>query len=349
MSYIQTFVIFAILLLGYVLQYLFKYRRDRGFANNDVAIDLKSLIHEGGWFVYIIPNSIHLMGYLTSIIVFKIRDNEQFQCLIERVFIISGGSKILMMNLWAYFAIGIIWLVCTTSYAFTINSNPEYEMIKMNFLGLSTEQTDRSLKILLMITVCCHDFVQIIVLVSYCVNSYLLRYYLYRITEKLYHHTIEPLEWMRELSEFQKFIKFHNKNIALPVCIFLMLNLIYAFSGIIYLIYNLSALDNCCDEKIKSCIGNTISWLFVVFIPFYQAAKLNTACQSINTSGHHIRVRPFVHHNTLITDLDSVILFASSLKISAKLFQIPVFGNYLCFVIVGFVITLLTLGLYLNR
>lgn len=345
----QTLLICVLLLIGYALQYLFKYRRDRGYGRNGVNIDFNILFHEGGWFVYIIPNLLHLIGYITSIIVFKIRDNEQFQCLIERVFIISCGSKILMMNLWAYFAIGLLWLVCSTSFAFTISDDIEYEQIKIEFLGLSTEGSERILKLLLVITICFHDLVQIIVLVSYCINCYLLRYYLHQITDKLWHHTIETLEWMRELSEFQKSIKFLNRNIGFPVCIFLMLNLIYAFSGIIFLIYNLSAIDKCCEQKIKVCIGNTISWLFVVFLPFYQAAKLNNACQSINTSGHHIRVRPFVHHNTLVTDLDSIILFASSLKISAKLFQIPIFGNYLCFVIVGFIITLLTVGLYLNR
>lgn len=348
LGHIQTFIVLILLLLGYILQYLFKFRRDRGYGRDAVAINLRGLLLEGGWFVYIIPNCLHLLGYLTAILVFKIRDNENYQCLTERVFIISAGSKVLMFNLWIYFGCGVLWMLFSASFAYLMSDNDDSKITQIDWLGIPPDDAQRVLKICLIITVCCQDIVQIMTLISYCINCYLLRYYLYKITEKLIHHTIEPLEWMRELSEFQKYIRFLNKNIALPISIFLILNLIYAFSGIIFFITKLTGIEHDCYQKIGSCIGNTMSWIILSLVPFYQAAKLNNACKSITTSGHQIRVRPFVHHNTSITDLDSIILFASSLKISAKLYEIPILGNYLCFVIVGFIVSLLTVGLYIN-
>lgn len=340
----------SFLIIGYCLQYLFKFRRDRGYSNTEFTFDIHSLFKEGGWFVYIIPNVLHLFGYLSSITVFKLRDSEQFPGIIEKVFILSNGSKVLMLDLWSYFVIGFLWLICSTTFTFTMSEGPViFDTLHYEVFGLSTEETCRFLKILLIISTCCIDVVQIIVLISYCVNCYLLRFYLYSIKEKLLHHNIEGLDWMRELNQFKQFVKFLNSYVSFPISVYLILNLMYALSGTIYLIYNMSVYDGCCEAKIKTCIGNTISWFMVVLMPLYQAAKLNGACRAINSCGHSIRVRPFAYQNTKNEDLDSVLLFTSSLKVSAKICCIPIYSNYLCSVIVGLIVTLLTIGLYMNR
>lgn len=79
-----------------------------------------------------------------------------------------------------------------------------------------------------------------------------------------------------------------------------------------------------------------------------QAASLTLACQRAQTCGHEIRIRPFVHHNTSAEDLNSVLLYSSSLRMSAKLFRMPILCNYLFFVILCLIVTVLTFGMCLS-
>lgn len=52
-------------------------------------------------------------------------------------------------------------------------------------------------QIILIVTIIGHDLVQMVVLSSYAVQCYLLRYYLYILNDKLIQNTIEPIDWMR--------------------------------------------------------------------------------------------------------------------------------------------------------
>ena len=64
----------------------------------------------------------------------------------------------------------------------------------------------------------------------------------------------------------------------------------------------------------------------------------------IQTTGHEVRVRPFVYQGTPGEDLDTLLLYTSSLKMCARLFRVPITGRYLCLLLtLGGVISL-TLG-----
>lgn len=84
--------------------------------------------------------------------------------------------------------------------------------------------------------------------------------------------------------------------------------------------------------------------LMVAFSNF-QGAALTEACMVARTSGHQIRIRPFVHHNTSSEDLNSVLLYSSSLQMSAKLFRMPIQGNYLFGVILILLVVILAMGM----
>lgn len=87
-------------------------------------------------------------------------------------------------------------------------------------------------------------------------------------------------------------------------------------------------------------------YLYTLFL--IQAATLTLACESAQTCGHQVRIRPFVHHNTSSEDLNSVLLYASSLRMSAKLFRMPIQGNYIFFIILSLLLVVLTLGMCLK-
>lgn len=64
----------------------------------------------------------------------------------------------------------------------------------------------------------------------------------------------------------------------------------------------------------------------------------------IQEAGHEVRTRPFAHQDTPTSELDSILLYTSSLRMSANLFCIPITGKYLCLGVTAFTITILTLG-----
>ncbi|XP_052888387.1 uncharacterized protein LOC128296902 isoform X2 [Anopheles moucheti] len=79
-----------------------------------------------------------------------------------------------------------------------------------------------------------------------------------------------------------------------------------------------------------------------------RAASLTVTCRQTQSCGHLISIRPFVHRNTSSEDLNTVLLYASSLKMSAKLFRMPVSAHYLCFLVLVCFIGVLTFGMCLN-
>lgn len=74
------------------------------------------------------------------------------------------------------------------------------------------------------------------------------------------------------MCEFRKLLSHLNKKMALPVCIFTVLNLSYTFSGIIYFIkiYN----QYTCMKVIVMGLVNIVLWLTLGLYPFFQVSSL---------------------------------------------------------------------------
>lgn len=70
------------------------------------------------------------------------------------------------------------------------------------------------------------------------------------------------------MCEFRKLLSHLNKRMALPVCIFTVLNLSYTFSAIIYFIkiYN----KYTCMKIIVMGLVNIALWLLLGLYPFFQ-------------------------------------------------------------------------------
>lgn len=60
--------------------------------------------------------------------------------------------------------------------------------------------------------------------------------------------------------------------------------------------------------------------------------------------GHEVRVRPFVYQSTPGEDLDTLLLYVSTLKMCARLYRVPITGRYLCLLLTLGGVTILTLG-----
>lgn len=95
LSYAYTIHAVIFMLIGYLLQYMSCFRRDRGFwyviKSESLLVEaeetkLYGLTCEGSsFFSFVIPSVLHLVGYLHAVYIFHCCDDEQLPILMERV------------------------------------------------------------------------------------------------------------------------------------------------------------------------------------------------------------------------------------------------------------------------
>ncbi|XP_039308645.1 uncharacterized protein LOC120358427 isoform X3 [Solenopsis invicta] len=271
--------------IGYILQYMACFRRDRGFCykvlivgQNELEVDAEQTQSPSCYgnviFSYLIPSVLHLVAYLYTIYLFRVKENEQLQNLMERAFLLSsnpinrGNQKRLVHILWLFIALSIVWMIMAL---ITVNIQMAERSIVFQWVENSPYQVKITLKIFLIVCTLWHDMVQGTIITSYCLQGQLLMSHLYFLRGKLLQHVLLPIDWMR-------------------------------------------------------------------------AARLTNACSMIRAVGHEIRIRPFVYQATPGEDLDSILLYTSSLKMCARLFRIPIKGRYLCLLLTISSISVLSLG-----
>lgn len=359
-SYVQTLMVLFVLLMGYVLRYLCGYRGDRGFSsyrdirpgNGTDVCDSSSGLRTSNTigellFGYVVPSVLNLMSFISAVLVCKVIEHEQLQNLIERVFLISAKPKRLCRMLWFYLGVALALLLLLFGYACCVVIMQPAQIIKVAWLADKLKNWELCLRIGLLCTILLQDLVEIIILSSYYIECYLLRVHLETLSHKLLMHSIDSLDWMREILEFRKLLERVNQHVSIPVCFLIVMNLAYAFAGLVYLFKDFD-FHYCALKLVLLNIANVMLWLFLGLLPFFVAGSVTRVCQNAQANGHQIRVRPFVYHNTSAEDLNSTLLFASSLDMSAKLFRMPIQSNYLCFAILVVTIVVLTLGMCLN-
>nr|CAH7756457.1 unnamed protein product [Callosobruchus chinensis] len=124
--YTATAIFF--MLMGYVLQYMSCFRRDRGFwyvitsdtryTKTSVSTIFMETCEGSLVFTFVIPSILHFAAYLHAIYVFRSGDDEQLPVLIERVFLITTNlsssfitQKKLVRTLWFYIIFSVLWMI----------------------------------------------------------------------------------------------------------------------------------------------------------------------------------------------------------------------------------------------
>ncbi|XP_017087387.2 uncharacterized protein [Drosophila bipectinata] len=332
-SYVQALMVLCVLLVGYVLRYICGYRGDRGFTSNR---DIRPINNGAD-------------GGIPILLVCKVIDHEQLQNLIERVFLMSAKPKRLCRMLRFFLGVALALLVLLFGYVCCVVVMQPAQIVKISWLAEVLSDWEVWLRVSLLATILLQDLVEVIILSNFYIECYLLRMHLETLSHKLLMHSIDSLDWMREVLEFRKLLERLNQHVSVPVsvCFLIVMNLAYAFAGLVYLFKDFD-FHYCALKLVLLNIANVMLWLFLGLLPFFVASSVTRVCQNAQANGHQIRVRPFVYHNTSAEDLNSTLLFAASLDMSAKLFRMPIQPNYLCFAILVVVIVILTLGMCLN-
>lgn len=182
------------------------FSRDRGFTNttyppSEPPIEFYTprevTVYYGETiFVYGVSSVLHFLGFLSSMYVFRIADNEQLQNLVERVFILHNVPNKLIFTLWMQIVNGLVWLILMTLYLIVMEDD-NIDSAKIVWLGEPTKNTRLIAKSLLVAVTFVQDLVQVIVLTSYSLQCKLLRRYIYILKGKLLQNTIDSLDWMR--------------------------------------------------------------------------------------------------------------------------------------------------------
>ncbi|XP_059049793.1 uncharacterized protein LOC131844834 isoform X2 [Achroia grisella] len=358
-SHFHSAQVAVYMFLGYILQYMSCFRRDRGFCYKLVPLALvspleyetyKEVCYGNIVFTYIGPSILHFIGFLYALYLFRISDNEQLQNLMERVFLLSSYApqgmptakpRRLLRMLWFFIILSVLWMclsLCSVNLMMTRGT------IMFRWMESSSNEVVLLLKILLIVCTLIHDMVQATVVASYCLQAQLLQAHLMFLKERLLNRTITPLNWMREIAEFRKLLKYLNNDLAPAVCMFIIVNMSWAASGLMWIL-NLDKVDTQTEPMMGISVLNQFLWISAVIVPFIQAARLSKECRRTQSVGHELCVRPFLHQDTSQEDITTVLMYASTLKLRAKLFYYPIAGRYLCLILTLTIIMLFSLGM----
>lgn len=127
------------------------------------------------------------------------------------------------------------------------------------------------MKCLLILCTFLHDMVQASVICSYCIQAQLLRSHLHFLKVRLMQQFLSPLEWMREVAEFRKSLDYLNDGLAPAVCVFTIINLSWACSGVLWLMH-LDATDVQTQPITGISVINVLIWVIISLAPFLQVS-----------------------------------------------------------------------------
>lgn len=125
------------------------------------------------------------------------------------------------------------------------------------------------LKALLIVCTLWHDMIQATIISNYCLQAQLLTSYVQFLKAKLIQQPVDPIQWMRDIEEFKKILKFFNEEISPAVCILTFVNMCCAISGVLWLL-NYDKLDKDFGQVVSISIINVCLWIFIAIAPFVQ-------------------------------------------------------------------------------
>ncbi|KAK2157885.1 hypothetical protein LSH36_183g02042 [Paralvinella palmiformis] len=172
----------------------------------------------------------------------------------------------------------------------------------------------------------CLDVVYTVVVVNYCVQCCLLVFYIEGLQEKLKQKLIELSSGMKEIAEIEHHLRSLNYTTAVALSIVLFNFGTMSFFGAIRILEKGNGFS---VLMYISTFLSVIFWITIMILPVVQAARLSAACNSLRKVGHILRTKPFFYQNISNQELDSFLLYASSLNLRAKIFYIPVKTSYL--------------------
>lgn len=354
--------IIVLIILGHIMQYASCFRRD-GFQlyreNVSSKVNVTSVSNHRENFVcsggivstHVIPKFLHLCAYFCMFYQLHSWDIEPMQKFMETVFLQAeynqgwqSAQSRLLRKLRRNIGIGFIWLVISSG-TFVL----QMMYFKSSSKGMSyTWMEPRSKTVAIMydyllgISTMINDTVWIVIAVSYCCHCKLLLHFLDNLTEAIRMKTIKFRKFYKEIAEAGEFLTYLN-NQQSPGISFLVLHFCIKITTSVYgLVSGTSEMSN--SWLIFDATAVLISyWCIVVTFPIYMAVRVTNSCSRIRQLGHEVRARAGYYDDPIV-ELDSFLLYMTSLKMHAKIFRVTVRSPCVVLAIFGTIFSLLAIG-----
>ncbi|XP_049522432.1 uncharacterized protein LOC119448724 [Dermacentor silvarum] len=323
LNVMHNLVLFILLVLGHVLQYMSCFRRD-------------GITCGSSWFaVYLLPAVMQVVAYVVALMHTRSHENEQFQSLVEKVFlqltptdVWNVSKKRIKRRLHAVCAAGVLWSVASlASQVLNVYAGGTLRL-KWMYVAEDDEEVHYFLFGALVTMQLFHDIVSMTIATSYAIHCQLLLVYLQNMSQAVRERRMTFLEFFRGVEEARKSVRYLNQKQALAVTV----QTIWVTSRTVVCFCALLGTPWTHWSRFLADWLNVLVWLSLVLIPLVQASRLSSTCRHVRELGLELTARPFVYRDAPQSELDTFLLFTTSLRMQAKLCALPVTKRTVIFV-----------------
>ncbi|KAH7968507.1 uncharacterized protein LOC119383439 [Rhipicephalus sanguineus] len=354
LNFMHNVVVFVVLVLGHVLQYTACFRRDGMISYRSQALDSAITRNEfvqgkdmtcgsSSFAVYVLPAMMQMAAYVVALMHTRSHENEQFQSLVEKVFlqltptdVWNVAKKRITRRLHAVYAAGVLWIVASlASQVLNICAGGTLKL-KWMYVAEDDQEVHYFLLGALVAMILFRDVVSMTLATSYAIHCQLLLVYLQNMSQAVRERRITFLEFFRGVEEARKSVRYLNQRQAFAVTV----QTIWVTSRMVVCFYALLGTPWTHWIRFLAAWLNVFVWLSLVLIPLVQASRLSSTCRHVRELGPELTARPFVYRDVPQSELDSFLLFTTSLRMQAKLCALPITKRTVIFVFLLIAISL---------
>ncbi|XP_077560080.1 uncharacterized protein LOC144174968 isoform X1 [Haemaphysalis longicornis] len=282
----------------------------------------------GSWVsVHLLPAIMQICAYIIAYIHMHSRENEQFQALMEKVFLELRASepwsvarKRITGRLHAVYAAGVIWMISSVgSQVLNI-----YAGGTLNFDWIYVGDDEHFVRYFLLaalvLMMLFHDVVSMVIATSYAIHCQLVLVYLQHMSQAVRERRMAFLQFFRGVEQARKSVKYLNQRQALGVTV----QTVWVASRTVVCFFALLGTPWRQWARFLAAWLNVFLWLSLLLIPLIQASRLSSTCNHVREVGLEVMARPFGYSDVLQSELDTFLLFTSSLRMKARLCALPV-------------------------
>ncbi|XP_074603539.1 gustatory receptor-like Holozoa [Brevipalpus obovatus] len=293
---------------------------------------------------FIIPDLLHFLGYLYVFYLMRNPDCERLENLMERGFLQTSRTtgwlmenRRLVNRLRLYLLMALIWTLLSVGLHLI-----HFNIFQVCFPCLPWSNDPQLRSILVYLTVAsltCFDIICIAVVTNYAVHCQLNISYINNLCRSIREKRITLQEFYKRVEESRKFLDYLNNDQALGV----FLLLVVFVCKICIFLYELLAKNT---ELTKGIIIGAafMMWVSLLLVPLIQGVRLTNVCKELKRIGHEIRSRPFGYQDITRAELDSLLLYTTTLDMEAKIFHVPMRSSSLIMLFLAAMVFLPLLG-----
>lgn len=341
---IFAIVVVITLLIGFFFQEILCFRRDRAFNEEVNTANGSSFVYLrcDGAFVRVkaVANLLVLISYVFGYYIFRYSQREHLSNLTEKVFlgytdkVGQFSQKKLIRYLKLLGCIGLVWfllsiplnilrvyslqLLSRDTYYYYLTSHSEEELIDLynqNMRPPSESEVRRYIYIVIsVIGYITTDLFYIAAIINYALQCQLITFLINVTVERICRNCWKVDHAIKEIKVTQDFLKVLNGQVAsqMSVLLFVLIQIFISATR------NWLKTDGDNIVAIIAGLLNTVSWLFLALFIIVQAALVTITCQKIRYLGMDLRTRPYTYSQTSQLDLDSLVLYTTSITVDVS-------------------------------